>query len=79
MEENSVKILLIEDNIAEARLLQEYLRTAKSKQFTVVHVKRLTAGLDLLATDSVFDVILLDLTLPDSTGLASLSPLSKQG
>lgn len=78
MEENSVNILLIEDNLAEARLLQEYLRVAKSMQFTVVHVKRLTAGLDLLATDSVFDVILLDLTLPDSTGLASLSPLSKQ-
>lgn len=77
MKENPVKILLIEDNLAEARLLQEYLRAAKSKQFTVVHVKRLQAGLDLLATE-VFDIILLDLTLPDSTGLASLSPLSKQ-
>lgn len=70
----TVKILLIEDNTAEARFLQELLKQAKSKQFSLVHVKRLGEALDRLKTD-YFDVVLLDLTLPDSQGLASLAPL----
>jgi len=75
----SVKILLIEDSLAEARLLQELLKQAKSKQFSVVHVQRLQAALSELSKDKKlscsYDVILLDLTLPDSQGLAALDPL----
>jgi signal transduction histidine kinase len=66
-----VKILLIEDNLAEARLLQEFLRQAEFKQFSLVHVKRLREALNELNQNS-YDVILLDLTLPDSQGLSSL-------
>ena len=77
MAANPVKILLIEDNLAEARLLQEFLKQAKSHEFTVVHVQRLAAGLQKLRTDN-YDVILLDLTLPDSQGLVSLPPLMSQ-
>lgn len=72
---NSIKVLLIEDNKAEARLLQEYLQASPSKQFHLVHVKRLQEGLAHLKANSC-DVILLDLTLPDSQGLASLIPLN---
>lgn len=78
---SSVKILLIEDNLAEARLLQELLTQAQSIEFTLVHVKRLGDALKELNkcritdTSCPFDVILLDLTLPDSEGLASLPPL----
>jgi signal transduction histidine kinase len=75
MPASSVKILLIEDNLAEARFLQEVLKQAKSQQFSLVHVKRLGDALNRLQDDS-FDVILLDLTLPDSQGLASLAPLN---
>jgi signal transduction histidine kinase len=70
----SVKILLIEDNLAEARLLQEFLKQAKSHEFSLVHVKRLGEALQQLHWET-YDVILLDLTLPDSEGLASLAPL----
>lgn len=76
MSASSVKILLIEDNLAEARLLQEILKQAKFKHFSLVHVKRLREALDRLAED-YFDVILLDLTLPDSQGLGSIAPLNK--
>lgn len=69
-----VQVLLIEDNSAEARLLQEILKDSQIKQFNLSHVKRLREGLNLLAEKS-FDVILLDLTLPDSQGLDSLIPL----
>ncbi|MBH8563133.1 response regulator [Nostoc sp. CENA67] len=68
---SSVKILLIEDNPAEARLLQELLKQAQSKEFSLVHVKRLQTALEELH-QGTYDVILLDLTLPDSQGLSSL-------
>lgn len=71
-----VKILLIEDNLAEARLLQEFLQQADAKEFVLVHVKRLQEGLNEL-TRSHYDIILLDLTLPDSQGLSSLPVLIK--
>ncbi|WP_414586966.1 ATP-binding protein [Scytonema sp. PCC 10023] len=74
---DSVKILLIEDNLAEARLLQEFLKQAKSHEFSLVHVKRLREALQELCKGT-YDVILLDLTLPDSQGLASLAPLITQ-
>ncbi|MEC4985041.1 MAG: hybrid sensor histidine kinase/response regulator [Oscillatoria sp. PMC 1068.18] len=71
-----VKILLVEDSLAEARLLQEVLKGAQIK-FNLVHVKRLQEALVQLQED-YFDVILLDLTLPDSEGLNSLAPLNQQ-
>ncbi|MEH1909632.1 MAG: hybrid sensor histidine kinase/response regulator [Nostoc sp.] len=73
----SVKILLIEDNLAYARLLQEFLTQAQFQDFTLVHVKRLGEGLEEL-TECNYDVILLDLTLPDSDGLSSLPSLIGQ-
>ena len=74
MNESSIKILLIEDNLAQARLLKEILKSVTFKQFDLFHVKRLKEGLNRLQKDS-FDVILLDLTLPDSQGLASLTSI----
>jgi PAS domain S-box-containing protein len=71
---SAVKVLLIEDNLAEARLLQKFLKGATFNQFAVIHVKRLHDALSYLTTDR-FDIILLDLTLPDSQGLASLDAL----
>lgn len=82
MSVNSVKILLIEDNLAEARLLQEYLKSAKFQQFRLVGVQRLANAIEELDKDRTalhhFNVILLDLTLPDSQGLSSLEPLMRQ-
>jgi PAS domain S-box-containing protein len=69
-----VNILLIEDNLAEARLLQEVLKGTVLSRFHLVHVKRLGEAISHLQTDN-FDVILLDLTLPDSYGLASLDSI----
>ena len=77
MPASSVKILLIEDNLAEARFLQEVLKTSTLKQFSLLHVKRLHEALDRLK-EEYFDVVLLDLTLPDSQGLESLIPLLDQ-
>ncbi len=73
----SVKILLIEDNLPYARLLEEFMMEVHSQEFTMVHVKRLGEALQEL-TQCNYNVILLDLTLPDSEGLLSLPPLMGQ-
>jgi signal transduction histidine kinase len=71
-----MNILLIEDSLAEARLLQELLKFSKLKNYHVVHVKRLEEALQQLKqTSYLYNVILLDLSLPDSQGLDSLKPL----
>lgn len=66
-----IKILLIEDNLGDARLLQETLREVAAAQFELVHVEQLKLGIQRLSQEA-FDVILLDLSLPDSQGIDTL-------
>ena len=68
MSDNSMRILLIEDNHGDARLIQEMLNEAKSVPFILEWRDRLSSGLQKLAEDGA-DVVLLDLGLPDSQGL----------
>ncbi len=70
-------VLLIEDNPGDARLIREYLSEAGSEIFELEHVDRLSSGLERIARGSI-GVILLDLSLPDSQGLAGLSRVLEQ-
>ena len=72
--ENDVKVLLVEDDLVEARLLHEILKNFHLNKFNLVHVTRLREALKHLEQDA-YDVILLDLTLPDSQGLDSLQKI----
>jgi diguanylate cyclase (GGDEF)-like protein/PAS domain S-box-containing protein len=72
---SALKILLIEDNLAEARLLGELLKDVDQPFMELIHAQRLQMGLHRLATEK-FDVILLDLTLPDSHGIASIKAVA---
>ncbi len=63
--ETEIRVLLIEDNPAEARLIEERLREVPYTSFVLCMKSTLHAGLEV-ASDS--DVILLDLSLPDSQG-----------
>jgi signal transduction histidine kinase len=63
-----LKVLLIEDNPGDVRLIREMFAEAKQPVFELHCVDRLTDGLGRLI-ESHFDVILLDLSLPDSNGL----------
>ncbi|MDP2382000.1 MAG: response regulator [Nitrospirota bacterium] len=67
-------ILLIEDNPGDIRLLQEYLKEGGTCRFQITQVDRLSVGLARLA-EACFDVVLLDLTLPDSQGIDTLHRL----
>jgi two-component system, cell cycle sensor histidine kinase and response regulator CckA len=75
-----INILLVEDNSAEARFLQEVLKGAMWNRFELLVATRLRDAIAHLQNpdqDPPFDLILLDLTLPDSQGLASLDALIK--
>ncbi len=70
-------MLLVEDNPAEARFLQELLKGTLFGRFDLVHTQRLWDAIAYLNKES-FDLILLDLTLPDSQGIESLDSLIEQ-
>jgi len=63
----NINILLIEDNSSDAQLIKEMLEEDGGFAFTVENVKLLSNGLNRLK-EKRFDVVLLDLGLPDSTG-----------
>lgn len=70
-EMKSLRLLLLEDSAADARLIQEFLDESGPPSVTVVHLTRLEDGLAALEKDS-FNAVLLDLNLPDSQGLDTL-------
>ena len=65
-------ILLVEDNPADARLIQEALHDALGEPFTVVAAGRLAPALQEVAQRR-FDIIVVDLSLPDSQGIETFT------
>ena len=61
-------VLLIEDDPADARLIQDALAGTVSSAFRVEWVTRLSDALKRLGNER-FEVVLLDLSLPDGNGL----------
>lgn len=68
MPESLIRLLLIEDNPGDADLVREALEESGESQFELSHANRLSRGQTLLAGGK-YDVVLLDLGLPDSSGL----------
>lgn len=64
----TIRVLLVEDNPDDVLLIRRALAGARSTEFDVDHVDRLSEAQRRLAEDP-FDVILLDLHLHDSRGL----------
>ena len=62
------KVLLIEDNPGDVRLVQEMLNEVPGLAFDIECIARLDSGVERLAKGGI-DLLLLDLDLPDSQGL----------
>ncbi len=74
MKPKPTKILLVEDNPGDARLVQEMLAELGPNRFALEHVDSLGEAL-LSLNRTGFDLVLLDLCLPDSGALDSLTRL----
>jgi signal transduction histidine kinase/CheY-like chemotaxis protein len=72
-----VTVLLVEDEPAHERLVRELLRESKDLTFKVVRAQKLSQALQHLSWEP-FDVVLLDLMLPDEKGLATLEKIRGQ-
>ena len=71
MSTTATKILLIEDNPGDARLIQEALSENPKWRFELVRCETLAQALEFCSYNSP-DVVLLDLGLPDAQGLATV-------
>jgi signal transduction histidine kinase len=72
MTEGAIRLLLVEDNPGDAGLLRESLAELSGPAFDVSHAARLSEAVTRLRA-APFDVVLLDLSLPDSQGLDTVS------
>jgi signal transduction histidine kinase/DNA-binding NarL/FixJ family response regulator len=70
-----LRLLLLEDNAGDARLVQGAIDEHATGEFSVVWVERLSQALQRLDAER-FDVVLCDLGLPDSTGLATAEAIA---
>jgi C4-dicarboxylate-specific signal transduction histidine kinase len=69
-----IKILLVEDSSAYAVLMNNEFAASTTASFAMTHVKRLDDALSQLESQP-FHAVLLDLDLPDSQGIVTLSRL----
>ena len=62
---SSIRVLLIEDNPGDARLIREYLSDPAGASFELEQAATLAEGAARLGRGGI-DIVLLDLSLPDS-------------
>jgi len=68
MRTRALKVLLVEDNAGDARLLREMFTTERPGSIELTHLMRMSDALAHLAKGGV-DIVLLDMGLPDGHGL----------
>ena len=71
MQEKTLRVLLVEDNAGDARLLREMFGKESPNSFEMTHVMNMRDAVIHLAKGGV-DIVLLDLGLPDTYGLETV-------
>jgi DNA-binding response OmpR family regulator len=74
MDTQELKVLLIEDNPGDAFLIKFYLGESLSPKFNFFHGENMKTANELMSKNT-FDIILMDLNLPDSVGLDTIKKL----
>ena len=72
MDQTQIHVLLVEDNSFDARFVTEMLKDDEIGAFKIQHGKSLLEALSILSRGGEIQVILLDLALPDESGLQTL-------
>ncbi len=75
MRDGNIRILLVEDNPGDAVIINEMLKEIYPNKFELLHFKRLEDGVNHVIED--FDIVLLDLNLPDSRGIETFNVMNK--
>jgi PAS domain S-box-containing protein len=76
-EKKEFNILIIEDNPGDFALVEDFL-SEQIKVLTLAHAKNFQEARNILSKDdNTFDIILLDLSLPDKTGLQLIQEIVK--
>jgi diguanylate cyclase (GGDEF)-like protein/PAS domain S-box-containing protein len=73
--ENGLRLLVIEDNIDDVYYLKHMLKRSQDGPYEIEQAATMAEGLQLLDSQS-FDLVLLDLSLPDSYGLQSFTTVN---
>jgi signal transduction histidine kinase len=71
VEKKALRVLLVEDNAGDARLLREMFSKEKAGSFELTHKTRMSEAEVHLAGGGV-DVVLIDMGLPDGQGIENL-------
>jgi two-component system sensor histidine kinase UhpB len=71
-----LKILVVEDNPGDYMLLNEYLQMIPNMPLKVYHATTIEEASSLIKSEE-FDVAMLDLSLPDSSGIDSVITLDR--
>src|SRR5271157_3666570 len=71
-----MKTLLVEDNPVDVRLIREILKELPAGTLEFQQVGRLDSAMERLRQET-FDVVLLDLGLPDAQGMETLTLIQK--
>ena len=74
MVKSKIKVLLVEDSPSDAKLIKHELGEDQGYSFEVIWVSRVDEAIAEFKRQQ-FDVTLLDLTLPDSDGLATFTQI----
>jgi len=72
MDSDLIKVLIVEDNYPDFRLISEYLKESVVSSFVIMHACNISEALKIIEEKKP-DIVLLDLGLPDSRGLATLT------
>ena len=77
MDDKIIKILYVEDDMDHAVLLRELLEEIKNVHYKLTHVQRLDEAL-LEIDNEDYDIVLLDLSLPDEQGVNTVARVCEQ-
>ncbi|MEW6519151.1 MAG: response regulator [Thermodesulfobacteriota bacterium] len=70
----TISLLIVEDNPADVLLIREHLSESPSKRYDIAVAETLADAIERLKKSDI-DVVLLDLSLPDSSGLDTVRTL----